>query len=431
MNTEQSKYFISAIKKVNTIILGLIAGAFLNRALGPSGKGEYSTCLNVVNILNVVLNLGISTIYPNYIRKRKAWTESTFVFLSILQFGFYISLAVVIGIFAEQSLLLYIWLSISCSVLAIQLNNITLVEQYVGNAIANVCSLFLNVILAVCLFVLEIGSVEFALLCFCAKEFSLACISLFFLRKEISFREVKVAEIGGIIRNGFLPMLATLFISLNYRIDILFLNYFQIDFYRIGLYSAGLGIAEYAWIIPDVFKDVLINKTTKKDSLESVSFSVRISSSILILAYFVLFFFGKFVIWLLYGVEFFDAISITRIVFLGVYGMIYCKLLGTLYLAQGRWRFYFFTLLGAVLINVFANSIFIPLWGIYGAAFTTIFSYSFAGLVFLLDYRKKYRLRIFDLVLINSKDIKAIMDTVQAIKSKIWKRKERVHDRFS
>lgn len=408
-----NQYAVSVLKKGNTILFGLIATAFFSRAMGPAVKGEYDTYMNIVNILNVLLNLGISTIYPNYVRKREKWTESTFVVFSIFQFILYVAVSGLVWAISGNVIFAAVGLCIACSVFTFQLNNISLVENYLWNAVANGVSVLINAGLAVAVFAAGIKQVEIIMLCYCIKEFTVGAIALIFLRKDVRIGDVNAREILRMLRRGLIPMLTNLLIMVNYRIDVLFLNAYKVEYHQIGLYTSGLTVAEYAWIIPDIFKDVLINKTAKKDDLDSVKFCLRVSSSFLVIAYAVFLILGRVIIRVLFGVEFEEAFKVTDIVFIGVYGMVYCKLLGTLYLAQGRWNFYFFTLLGAVIINVITNNIFIPLIGIYGAALTTVVAYSFAGAVFLIDFKKRYKFRFTELIFIGKNDFKALRALVK------------------
>ena len=404
----KNQYFVSMLKKANTIIFGLIATGFFARVMAPSIKGQYHTYMNIINILNVLLNLGVSTIYPNYKRKKENWTETTFIFFSVIQFFFHCIVVAFLGFFFKNTTYRIIGFCLAISVLAIQLNNISLVENYLLNAIANSLSVFVNAILAVLLYFNDINDIDVVLGCYCVKELTVSIVALMCLRNQFKLEAIKWMMIPQILKTGIIPMLTNLLVMVNYRIDVIFLNVYNINFHQIGLYTAGLGIAEYAWIIPDIFKDVLINKTSRKDDHESVKFCLRLASTFLIFTYVFLLLFGRLAIGILYGRDYLDAYGVTNIVFIGVYGMVYCKLLGTVYLAQGKWNFYFYTLLGAVVLNAITNNIFIPIMGIYGAAITTIVSYSFAGVIFFISYKKGNKFQYSDLIFINKGDISLI-----------------------
>jgi O-antigen/teichoic acid export membrane protein len=404
----RNPYLLSAAKKASTILFGVAAVAFLSRALGPAGKGEYDTVINSVQIWNVILNFGVSAIYPHYVRTREHWTLPTFLAFSLLQFLVLFGIALVWFWFdAFGGLMVF---CIACGVLSIQTNHLSLVEDYGWNALAGILSGFLYALLAGLLYFLDLARVEVVLWLYCVKELTVSGILLWRFRRQMPRSLIRWQEMIPMLGKGLIPMLTGLLTMVNYRLDVLLLGWFDVPYEQIGWYTAGMGIAEYAWIVPDLFKDVLIHKTSHTSDTQSVAFCLRLSSTFLFFCYAAFVFFGVFAIRLLYGSDYLAAYPVTLIVFGGVYGMTFAKLLGTLYLAEGRWRFYFWTLLGAVALNALLNAWSIPIFGIYGAGWTTVLSYSFAGMLFLLDFKRRYHWRMRELLWIKSKDLYAVRD---------------------
>ena len=413
-----NQYFVSLLKKSSTIVFGIISVAFLSRAMGPEIKGEYDTFINIVCILNVALNFGISTIYPNYVRKREDWTLSTFMGFSLIQLLLYLAVAIVCFAIVGDTTILLVLLCLALSIFTIQMNNISLVESYRLNAVANILSAVFNAFLAGALFACQVTDIDAFLALYCVKEMIVGFIAIVGLRRSFSGRMVSFRQMPRMLMVGFIPMLTNLLVMVNYRIDVIFLNYFDVQFGQIGLYTAGLALAEYAWIIPDIFKDVLINKTARNDDIRSVTFCVRAATTFMLLSYAVLIVGGKVLIELLYGSAFSGAYGVTVVVFAGVFSMIYCKLLGTLYIAQGRWNFYCAVLAIGVALNVCANCLFIPHFGIYGAAATTVISYSVIGLLFLITFKRAYSLKLSELVLLNGPDVKRLREVASSLKTR-------------
>ena len=201
-------------------------------------------------------------------------------------------------------------------------------------------------------------------------------------------------------------MLSGLLIILNYKVDIVMLNAYSIDFSAIGVYSLGLSIAEYIWVIPDIFKDVVQKRTAKDNSLDTVNFSLRCSSSFVIFAFLTLFILGEQLFTILFGEEYTEAFHITMILFAGIYSIVYYKIIGRLFISDGKSKQYFYTLLAGVIINIVVNYFVIPTSGIYGAAIASVASYSGTGLIFLLLYLKYYHVKITDVILVKPRDFK-------------------------
>lgn len=411
-----NQYFVSLLKKSSTIVFGIVTVAFLSRAMGPEIKGEYDTFINIVCILNVALNFGISTIYPNYVRKREEWTLSTFMGFSLLQLLLYLIVTAVCFAASSNATVFLVLLCLAFSVFTIQMNNISLVESYRLNAVANILSAVFNASLAGVLFVSQVSDVNAFLSLYCVKEMIVGFVAIIGLRHSFSWRMVSIKQMPRLLIVGFVPMLTNLLVMVNYRIDVIFLKFFDVPFGQIGLYTAGLALAEYAWIIPDIFKDVLINRTARKDDIHSVAFCVRAATTFMLISYVALIIGGRLFIELLYGASFSGAYGVTVVVFAGVFSMVYCKLLGTLYIAQGKWNFYCAVLAIGVALNVFANCLFIPRLGIYGAAATTVISYSVIGLSFLVTFKRAYSLKLGELVLLNSSDVKHLREVASSLR---------------
>ena len=410
-------FFLSVVKKANTIIFGMIATIFLNRALGPTLKGEYATIINVISTLTNILYLGISTIYPNYVRKKEQWTYSTFVGLVFAQGIVYSGITLIFSIvFLSKAYFLY-GMTIVCAVMSMQILQMSIVNDFKNGAIANILSVSTNALFMFIMWWSSVKSVYFAVLIFLVKELSIVIFSFSYIRKSFKWSDMEPKHWFGIVANGFIPMVTNLMIVLNYKVDVIILQVLNVDFYQIGLYSTGLALAEYGWIISDVFKDVLIKKTSSADNVDSVAFCLRVSSTALLIIGAILLVSSRFILTLLYGKAYSDAWLVTDIIFLGVFAMSYCKLLMPLYLANGRWKLCFCVLSSAAGVNITTNLLLIPTWGIYGAAITTIVSYSYAGFVLSAIFIKNYKIRIKDIVLIERNDVKRFVNVLKLLKS--------------
>ena len=203
-------------------------------------------------------------------------------------------------------------------------------------------------------------------------------------------------------------MLAGLLVMINYKVDIVMLDLYSVSFSAIGIYSLGLSISEYLWVIPDIFKDVVQKRTAKDNAIETINFSLRCSSTFIIVAFCVLLVLNKNLFILLFGSDFAESFNITMILFLGVYSMIYYKIIGQLFISDGRSKQYFLILLFGAIANVVINCLTIPSYGIYGAVIASVVSYAGIGIVFLALYHKYYNGRVRDVAFIKKTDLKKL-----------------------
>lgn len=398
-------YMISIFKKMNVILFGIFSTALLNRYLGPTNKGEYAYILSVVNIMIVLLNFGINLTYPNFKRRQDKNYLPIFQALSIFEFGVLTLIAIISYFFTQDFDVLLVILLTAIGVFRMQLNYFNLVEDIKSHSLITIASAFFNFIFILIVFISFKSNLLYAYLVYILKDLVIIILSFKNLKREISIKHFNYRVWKEIIRFGFIPMYTTLLISINYKVDVIILKFLDVNLLLIGLYTVGVSLAEYAWLIPDIFKDVMINRTARKDDVKNLAFSLRISSTIMFFVFVGLIIFGKQIILILFGHEFVDAYNITVIIFLGIYSMVYCKIIGTLYIAKGQWRFYSTVLTLSVLSNVIFNFILIPKWGIIGAALSSIVSYTIAGFAFLIDFKRLYSLKLLDLVIINKHDI--------------------------
>ena len=404
-----NEYCLAFIKKGANIVLGFLTLIFLNRYLGTTLKGEYTYILNYTSIISIIFQLGISTVYAKFKRKNIDDCYYIFITLSIIQFLLYIIVSIIILMLNgfDKTLSLIICVSV-ISIFTTQVRYINLIEHYKYNSYAVIIMSLINFLAMILVYFLFSPNVVLAFIVLIIKD--LAIISLFLPKINFKklFKKRYVRYYWPILVAGFVPMLANLLIILNYKIDIIMLEGMNVDFSSIGLYSVGLSLAEYIWLIPEIFKDVMQKKTSQNNSISSINFSLRISSTIVVIIYLFLVLLGKPVISILFGNEYTGAYLVTVILFIGVYSMIYYKIIGTLFIADNKSNQYFIILLIGTILNVGANYYLIPKFGIIGAASASVVSYSIIGILFLIMYMKYYNVKLKNIVIINKNDIRLI-----------------------
>ena len=410
-------FFLSLIKKANTIVFGFLTTVLIHHLLAPEMKGQYEYINNIIVTLTTFLNMGITLVLPNYVRKNKKWTLSTFYILALFQFLLNVVLSFIFWFcFHEVSFFLY-GMAIACGVFSLQSLNSTLIYNFKVTVFANVLGVIVNALILVVAFIIKFENFNIIFVALIVKEMICSIFCYGAMSQSIHWRDVRFNEWGGIILAGIVPMLTSLLSILNYKVDVMELKWLGITDYNIGIYSVGLSLSEYVLLMSDVFKDVLFNKTAKNDNISYVNKSLRLCSTLMILAYIFIIFFGKLLISLVYGNPYIESYKVTIIVIFGTFSMMYFKLLGTLFVAQGKWNFYFFTLLGSVILNISSNYILIPYIGIYGAAITSLLSYSFAGLVFIIRYCRTYKLHLKEVLVIHKGDLNDIRRLLQKRKN--------------
>lgn len=382
----QSQYVYSIISKFCIVILGVANSVLINRSLGPSMKGEYAYILNIASLVVLILNLGIYQSYPFYRRKKVPALREKYNSIVFLQFAAYMLLAIILLLFNRQQSWFFIFTLVPIMVLSRQLNFISLIENVKLRNTINMLDEFLYTAVTLVIFLVAPHNITILIAALYIKEIAAVVTIVVLYKLKFSISSFNMQFLSEILRFGFFPMLTMLLITMNYQVDVLILKWY-VSFEQIGYYTIGVGLANQAWVIPDAFKDVLFAKTARDDALRDIKFSL-IFNLLFSIGIFILFAFaGKYVIMILYGMEFIPAYQVTLIIFFGTISMVLFKLLMPLYNAKGKQKSSFVILFVSVLLNIVLNVILIPRYGINGAAFASVISYSVCGVTFWLGVK--------------------------------------------
>lgn len=353
-------YFLNIFKKFSGIILGLFSIMLLNRILEPKYRGEYAYILSMVNMLSVILNLGISVSYSYFKRKKDKDYLKIFYSLSLIQLIISLIISFVLLVIVKNNILFAVVLMTGISVFRIQLNYYSIIEDAKANMISTVVSSVINLFFLLYIFLFNKNNLELTYLAYTLKDVMFSFLLIKKLKLRIQNKKTNKKVYIEILKYGIIPMLTTLLISVNYKIDIIILKFLDVKLYNIGLYTTSVSLAEYAWLIPDIFKEVLINKNAEKDDIDSMTFSIRILTILMAIIYIIILIFGKSILSFVFGESYVGGYKVTLIIFLGIHSMVYVKIIGTLYTAQGEWKFYRKVLSYSVILNIALNFALIP-----------------------------------------------------------------------
>lgn len=406
-------YINTLINKVAYAVVTFVANALVTRALGVELKGEYTWILTVASIIAIIGGLGVYQSIPFFNREEGDVYDiaqkyvNIFVLMSLIYiaaggFVFFLS--------NENSKVACISLLAVVDMLSQQLNMLMLINNiFVRNKIF-IAGSYINLILSgICYFVFQNDLYIAVSIVVVIKLFYIVAYLVSIERVPRPF-QVEGKHFLKVVRFGYLPMLSFLLITLNYKVDVLMLEgASSITNVQLSYYTTGVSIAELAWFIPDVFKEVLFNKTAKKNNYKEISSILRVSNAVLVVIILAVVVLGRFMIRLFYGQAFAPAYEVTILLFLGIPAMSWFKIIYTLFNAQGRRKTSFSVLLASTLINILVNYFAIPHFGIYGAALASVLSYSVCGIVFIFLYGKISGEKVWSLFILRKGDIKTLL----------------------
>ena len=413
-------YVYTIFTKIMAVVIGLIASSYSNRFLGPELKGELGQISSMISIVAVTANFGLYQPYPYYKRQGEPDVLSKFLRIFLLQFIVY----TVIGAFAATVLnsfaLTAVCLIAPIQVLANQLSFMIMVEDVKYKNKIFFTARITNTLITILAFYTMNRTILVSLALVVVGDLITVIMALRRMKQMPNPLRADLRFAAKIVPFGFVSMITTLMITLNYRVDTLMMGYmFGIADAEIGFYALGVSLSEYGWLIPDAFREVLFSRTAKDDAIGEVTMSMKVNLYLTLCMIVGILLLGKPVIWLLAGAEYLPAYPVTVLLIAGIIPMSYFKIIGTLLLAQGKKYTYLGMLTLSVVANIVCNVFTIPLWGKMGAAAASVVSYMVAGGCFLVYYLRSYKIPARDVFLFKPEEIARLKGMLGKVRRKL------------
>ncbi|HFE9702438.1 TPA: oligosaccharide flippase family protein [Clostridium perfringens] len=411
----KNNYLNTIISKIVLILIQLLTTMILSRYLGPELKGKMAYILNISGIITIILDAGLEQTYGYFKRKNVENNFKKYLKVILIINIVYLFIGVLLNIILNNVNFIFITIISLFNIISIQLSYVMMIENI---NLRNKINIIVNIVyffIILNIYFFTKSNLYFVLIIQIFRFFIEIILYNFKFKitiKDILKEKIEREYIVDMIKIGIPAMIMSLLITFNYSLDqIILKNY--VNYYQLGLYSAGAAIASLAWFFTDSFKDVITSKTTEKDSVSEIIFSIKfnIYISIFIIIFFVLF--GKFAIYIVHGSKFLNSYYVTIIILFGNIPMIFYKIINSLYINKGKQKISVIILSVSVIENIILNNILIPIWGINGAAFSTVFSYTSCGLIFLIIFCNEYNIKLKKIIVFEKKEIKALIHKVR------------------
>ena len=392
------------------MLIGVFSTAFLTRYLGLEYKGDFSYITQTVNIIALVLGLGFNQTYSFFYRKSGGNSLSTFINIYTFQFLVYSFFGGMLALLFNNTLYLYIFILFPAAVTSLQLEATMAVENIRLKIMLHMWnSTFKMFVYGALLLAKDIVGQNLLYPTLSTIFMNLITVGIYMRYTKCipNLKKLDYSFMKESIKFSWLPMITGLLITLNYSADVIFLKHMG-DPRELSLYATAAGIMNYAWMIPDAFKEVLVSRVARASDVKAINTAIKVSLMSIIIVVFGYMLFGKIFISILFGKEFLAVYKVTLILFLGVLSMVFYKIISVVLLAEGKRNFYFWTLFFSVLINLIANGLTIPTFGMYGAAWSSVLSYSICGFVFLLYYADLKKVKLKEIFLLRPDEVKML-----------------------
>ncbi|NQZ87037.1 MAG: flippase [Colwellia sp.] len=389
-------------EKILRIFVVLFVGIWLARYLGPEQFGLLSYALSYSTIFIAISSLGLDNVVIRELVKSEGDRDillGTAFILKIIGAIFGIFLLVVILFIQSQGSLTTTLILIVTAVTVFQSLNV--VNFYFQAKVlskffvfSNAISIFFSVIIKVTLILNEAPLVTFAYVVL-FDSFVLAIGFMYFYTHQNlsvfswSF-DFKLAK--ALIRSGLPLFLSAVAVSVYMKIDQIMIKNILGDA-AVGQYASAARLSEAWYFIPMVIASSLfpsIIKAQKKDRALYIKRLQQLNDMLVwgaICIAIPVTFFGDSIILFLYGAEY-DGASDVLVIHIWSSVFVFMTIAsGKFLIADKMENKIFYRNLSGLVINILLNIIVIPLYGVKGAAITTLISWFVAGYVY--DYFDK------------------------------------------
>lgn len=408
------------LEQILRMIAGLFVGIWVARYLGPSQFGIFSYALAFTAIFSGIAKLGLDGIVirelVKYPEKKDIYLGTAFwlkVIGGIITFG----VMIIATKLTSNDLITNVYILIIASGIIFQ--SFEVIDFYFQSkvlskfvSICKMIQLLLSSILKIYLVLSGAGLLWFVLVSL-FDQISLA-ISLWLAYRSQKigsfFRSFDLITGVGLLKDSWPLILSSLMVMIYMRVDQVMIKE-MLGEREVGLYSAALKLSEVWYFVPmiitsSLFPAILSAKKQSQDlyymrlqqlydMLTLMSISIAVSMTFL----------SDWIVSLLYGAQFDRAGSVLMIhiwsgvfVFLGVARSCWV-------LSENLQMYSFIYLLVGLVVNIICNFMFIPIYGINGAALATLLAQCFGTLVapfFLKKMRISFYMMINSLNLFSS-----------------------------
>ena len=412
---------LSIIGKFAGALLGLFTGIILARTLGPEKLGQYQIFLSTQTIIITLFSLGIGNASIYFIGSKIVSKEEIvssfikiFIPLSILVSFFYGTAVLLFdnyfGYISKTVLLIFVIgtgsLVIS-SILRPLLYVKGEVKKLMYNNVLPSFVLFIGVFIG--FYVLNILTVEIALFLWGIGNF-LSCLFLIkYFKSEINFRiKINRSNLKKVMIYGVKLSASNLIFVFIGNISIFMMKIIMTDgFTAVGLYSRAIAISSLIYMIPNSIGPLLFTRWTGLDE-ESLKKQVSQSARVLVFITFILTVFvvlaREYIVNVLYGIEFQQISSVVFILAPMLIFQTISEVFNNLLASIGKAGATMYIMLFTLLIIIMFNFIFIPIYGINGAALSVLLGAIFNSIALFIFSRRRIEVHLKKILLIEKED---------------------------
>lgn len=395
-------------EKILRMIVGLFVGIWVARYLGPEQFGLFSYAQSFVALFSIIATLGLNSIVVRELVKKDYDKDiligTSFIMMFIASL-FVIVLLFVATFFSSNDTYTNILIFIIASATIFQSFNVIdfyfqskVLSKYV--VYSNIITLIISSIIKIILILNEAPLISFVwIVLFDSVILTLGFI-YFYIKNNREFRNWKFDKKIALflLRDSYPLIIAGVINSVYMKIDQVMIKEI-LDNTQVGYYSAAVKLSEVWFSIGVIICNSLFPAIVNAKKISEEFYYQRIYKLFLFLVIIsyalsiTVYFLSDYIILFLYGKEFIEASSILSI-------HIFSAIFVYLGVSSGRWLIIenktllnLYRNIFGMIVNVVLNIIFIPKYGIVGAAYASLIAYISA--FYLIDIFQKETRNIF------------------------------------
>lgn len=388
---------------VLTLLLGLGTSVILARVLGPEGKGSYTLTMLLPSLIVTFGNLGIGPATVYYVARGEFRREEILgnnILLSAGIGGIGVLAGLVVVLFFRETV--FPGVAPGYLLLALLLVPVQVFSSYVRYVLLGAQRIKEFNYVQIAQSALFLGFVALALLGLRAGITGAIVAALFsWLVADLLVFRFALRVSGGIdlkpngtyikraTTYGIQAHLSNILGFLNYRVDMFLVNGF-LGPSAVGLYSVGVGMVEKLWMISKAASTVLFPRVAaESEEQRRKEFTPLVARTVLwttALGALILAFVARWIVLLLYSEAFLSAVGALQALLAGVVALSAGRVLSNDIAGRGRPILNTYRGLITVVTNILLNVLWIPRYGIVGAAWASTVSYTVSFLTALFFY---------------------------------------------
>jgi O-antigen/teichoic acid export membrane protein len=393
------------VARISTLVVAFFVSSYMARQLGPADYGTLSYVLSFIGIFSIFANLGIDNVLYRELamhpEKEDEIMGSGFVLKMI---GSLLSITLILFtlIFLKNGFRVNLFIIIASLSFFLQSFNVILYHfqaKAESKKIA-VSALFVVTVLAlikIALLLLKFGLVYFVWLIVVEQVLYAYIFVVLYRREGKSVRAWKLRpELMKSLWRESMPLLfSSAFVLVYNRIDQLMIKQ-MIDIATVGLYDVAVKISEFWYFLPNIFLTALLPAIVNAKKTDPGSYKRRLrlifSGTLLVSLVMAVFIYlvSHQVILSLFGEAYLPAVSVVKVYVWAGIGMTIGTVVNQYLVIESATTTSFFANFFGMLLNIILNILFIPKYGMIGAAYATLISYFASPLLAVLIRWKKF-----------------------------------------